>query len=150
MQIKAEWISKDRPLSRLRRFCNFVDLNLESVENLTSQLGLSLEWEIDGIRAFNSIEVLTPALKEQGIVISTTRMFNAERLFDILIGGENYCEERINSDLIPHWTSTINISRQAANSNVQLQCLVRPLQCIDDRFMDASSRVYLQLQGIII
>ena len=109
-----------------------------------------MEWEIDGIRAFNSTEALTPALKERGIVISTTRIFKAERLFDILVGGENYCKERITSDLIPHWTSIISITRQAANSNVQLQCLVRPLQCVDDRFLDTSSRVYLQLQGIIV
>ena len=142
---EAEWLKNS---IEDHDFCNFVSLDLESPENLTKQLGLSLEWEIDELGPFNSTEALTPALKQRGIFISTNCTFHAEQLFDILQGGENYCEDRIRNDLIPHCTSNISITRQIANRNVELQCSVRPLQCEDDNFRDTSRGVNLQLQGM--
>ena len=151
---KAEWI-RGVPNSLIPdRFCELVlSLDIESAENLTRRLGLSLEWEIDGTGPFISTEALTPTLIQRGITITTTCTFNAERLLHILDlepGDERFCECNLTPDMIPNCTSTMNITRQTANSNVQLQCSVQPShdQCADGEYMSTSRRVYLQLQGM--
>ena len=144
---EAEWTRS----SRIRdRICEFVSLDFESPENLTKQLGLSLEWEIDGSGPFNSTEALTPTLIQRGITISTTCLFNADRLFYILEpGSESFCEDNFSPDVVPHCTSIINITRQVANSNVQLRCSVQPSHedCADGEYKWTSGSVNLQLQG---
>lgn len=127
--------------------CDFVDrLDVESAESLAMLLGLSMEWRIHGLGPFNSTEALTPALSQRGIVISTTCTFNAEQLFHILQLGD--CRQHITPDLVPHCTSTMNISRQAANSNVRLQCSIEPSQCANGRYKSNSNEAYLRLQGM--
>jgi hypothetical protein len=133
------------------RLCELLSsLNFESPDNLTRQLGLSLEWEIDGNGPFNSTEALTPTLIQRGItIISTNCTFNAEQLFHILEpDNERFCEQSTIRDVLPHCTSIINITRQVVNSNVQIQCSVQPShECADGEYMSASRSVMLQLQG---
>ena len=151
---EAEWI-RGVPNSLIPdRFCELVlSLDVESAENLTRQLGLSLEWEIDGTGPFISTDALTPTLIQRGIIITTTCSFNAEQVLHILdleLGDQESCEHNLTPDMIPRCTSIINITRQATNSNVQLQCSVQPShdQCDDGEYMRTSERVYLQLQGM--
>ena len=132
-------------------FCEFSSLDFESPEDLTRQLGLSLEWEIDGTGSFISTEALTPTLIQRGITISTTCIFNAEQLFHLLDpNNERVCEQSITIDMIPRCTSTINITRQVANNNIRLQCSVQPSddQCEDGEYKRTSTSVALQLQGM--
>ena len=132
------------------RFCQFSSLDFESPEDLIRQLGLSLEWEIDGTGSFNSTEALTPTLIQRGITISTTCIFNAEQLFHLLDpNNERVCEQSITLDMIPRCTSTINITRQVANNNIRLQCSVQPDQCEDGEYKRTSTSVTLQLQGML-
>ena len=139
---EARWIRS----RRFDRFCDFTELSLQSEEAVTTQLALSLEWEIDQMGPFNSTQSLTPALTQRGINISTTCVLDAEQLFDILVRDERDCEDRITDDLVPHCTSYLIISTLEINSNTQFQCSVRPLQCTDD-FVDRSSIETLSLQG---
>ena len=140
---------------QLLNFCNFADsetgVNLTSQEALSMQLALTLEWEIDQIGLFNATS-LNPSLTERGIVISTTCDIDSQQIHDLLVRGESYCRNSIRSmsDLSAHCTSTLNVARVAANSNVQLQCSVRPVLCRDDskeEIRERSSQVQLMLQG---
>ena len=148
---KATWLR----IQRFRSFCEFSSLDFESPEDLTRQLGLSLEWEIDQTGSFNSTDALTPTLMQRGITISTTCTFNAEQLFHLLElepDNERACEQSITLGMIPRCMSIINITRQVANSNVRLQCSVQPSddQCEDGEDVDkrTSTSVTLQLQGM--
>ena len=149
---EAEWIRTFWPFSSIRdRFCQFISLDFESPENLTRQLGLSMEWEINGNGPFNSTEALTPTFIQQGITISTTCLFNADRLFYILEPrNERFCEDNFTPDVIPHCTSTININRNAENNNLELRCSVQPSheECADGEYKRTSGSVVLQLQGM--
>ncbi len=149
---EAEWFRIRNPE---RRICELLSsLNYESPENLIRQLGLSLEWEIDGTGPFNQTEALTRTLIQRGItIISTNCTFNAEQLFHILEpDNERFCEQSIIRDTLslPHCTSIINIARQVVNSNVQIRCSVQPShECADGetQYMSTSRSVMLQLQG---
>ena len=105
---------------------------------------------------FNS-STITPSLKQRGIAISQTCEFETEELFQIINGGYSSCRDRFLSDTNTpslQCTSVLNITRAEANSNVQLQCSVRPLNCTDtddhERFTDRSSQIELRLQGTCI
>ena len=148
---EAEWIPLFRRFSIRDSFCQFISLDFESPENLTRQLGLSMEWEINGNGPFNSTEALTSTLIQRGITISTTCSFNADQLFYILEPrNERFCEDNFTPDVIPHCTSTININRAAENNNLQLRCSVQPSheECADGKYKRTSGSVVLQLQGM--
>ena len=136
------------------RFCDFADttsINLTSQEALSVQFALTLEWEIDQMGPFNATS-LNPSLIERGIVISTTCDFDSQQIYDLLVSGESSCRDRIRSmsNLSANCTSTLNVTRVAANSNVQLQCSVRPVLCREEDIRERSSRVQLMLQGSYI
>lgn len=148
---EAEWIPLFRRFSIRDSFCQFISLDFESPENLTRQLGLSMEWEINGNGPFNSTEALTSTMIQRGITISTTCSFNADQLFYILEPrNERFCEDNFTPDVIPHCTSTVNINRAAENNNLQLRCSVQPSheECTDDKYKRTSRSVVLQLQGM--
>ena len=135
-------------------FClSLSNRRFESQEDLTMQLAMAIEWRIDQMGPFNSTESLTPALTERGLSISTNCLFDADRLFGFS-QDESLCLDQLTSDIIPRCSSLLNITRVESNSNVQLQCSVRLLQCSEREgsqlFMDTSSTVYLRLQGIRI
>ena len=145
---EARWL-RSPGYYRRRALCELASLNLESAEDLATQLALAMEWEIDQMGPFNSSN-LTPTLTERGIVISKTCEFETQELFQLLEHGISYCRDRLyDIDTITlQCTSVLNITRVAANSNVHLQCSVRPQNCTDEWFIDRSSQFELMLQGM--
>ena len=134
----------------LKRFCyDLIDLQEESQEDLTVQFAMAMKWIIDGMGPFNSTESLTPALTERGFSILTNCSFDAHQLF-AFSRNVSLCLHQLVSNMIPHCSSLLNITRVKSNSNVRLQCSVRLLQCseVSEHFIDTSPIAYLRLQGM--
>ena len=143
---EARWLRSERDSSRY--LCELASLNLESAEDLSTQLALAMEWEIDQMGPFNSSN-LTPTLTERGVVISKTCEFKTQELFSLFELGFQNCRERLEEiDITLQCTSVLNITRVAANRNVRLQCSVHPQNCTNGRFIDRSSQFELMLQGM--